>query len=124
MNLNRRRIVQTFAEFCFLYLAALWSGQEFSLADVPALTPVNVGLPALNSPSGAWGDYDNDGDLDLILAGFDNLVGPRFELWRNDHGLFTKAVGTGFPQGIQGTAVWGDYDNDGQLDLALNVQDA
>ncbi len=64
----------------------------------------------------AWGDYDNDGDLDLLVANF----GP--DLYRND-GLvngqfhFTRIWGA-FPQQQTINAVaWGDYDNDGDLDV-------
>ena len=59
----------------------------------------------------AWGDYDNDGDDDL----FDN--GPR--LLRNDDGAFvdvTEESGI-TAMGIHGTGVFGDFDNDGCLDV-------
>ena len=62
----------------------------------------------------AWGDYDNDGDLDLFLANFDS---PS-HLFRNDGGTWVDA--TSGPLAIEAyanAAVWGDYDNDGDLDL-------
>lgn len=64
----------------------------------------------------AWGDYDNDGDPDLYVA---NDFG-RNNLYRNNgDGTFTDVadelgvedLGAGM------SAAWGDYDNDGDLDL-------
>lgn len=69
----------------------------------------------------AWGDYDNDSDLDLLLGGWSALPvkGHYVRLYRNDAGEFVEVdaglpSGTGFFEGA-----WGDYDNDGDLDLAL-----
>lgn len=70
--------------------------------------PADAGLPG--SGNVAWGDYDDDGDEDIMLAG------PS--LWRNDGGVFVDvSAEAGVQVGI-GTAggVWGDYDNDGCLD--------
>ncbi len=65
-------------------------------------------------------DYDNDGDLDVYLmrGGWESAIRPS--LLRNDgHGTFTdvtEASGVGTPIASQ-SAAWGDYDNDGDLDL-------
>ncbi len=60
----------------------------------------------------AWGDYNNDGWLDLIVTGYDTLL-----LFRNDHGVLVRD--TRFPnlKGFWTGASWGDYDRDGNLDL-------
>jgi hypothetical protein len=68
----------------------------------------------------AWGDYDNDGDLDLYVA---NGSGQENRLYQNDNagtsfvnvGVSAKVNDTGEGQGV----AWGDYDNDGDLDLYL-----
>lgn len=64
----------------------------------------------------AWGDYDGDGDADLYVA---NDFG-RNNLYRNNgDGTFTdRAAALGVEDlGAGMSAAWGDYDNDGDLDL-------
>ncbi len=84
------------------------------------LTAVDAG--AISSDPGlfrgvAWGDYDNDGDLDCFIAG--NTSG----LYRNNGAppWFTKVtvpdIGTTDTRGW--SPGWGDYDNDGNIDLII-----
>jgi hypothetical protein len=72
-----------------------------------------------------WGDYDNDGWLDLFVMGFNYAaLGPMGypSLWHNNgNGTFTR-VEAGSPvteSGYEGCVGWGDYDNDGFLDLLI-----
>ena len=69
--------------------------------------------------SPALGDYDNDGDLDLYFTTV--YGGDNARLYRNDGGWqfsdVTAAEGlAGMPPTYQ--AAWGDFDMDGDLDLA------
>ena len=67
----------------------------------------------------AFADYDNDGDLDLYLA---NDTDQNILYRNNNDGTFTNTNGTdershtGDTRGGMGIT-WGDYDNDGDLDL-------
>ena len=69
----------------------------------------------------AWADYDNDGDLDLFVPRYDDRR-PGY-LWRNNGSSFSDITSAA---GITGTArqrsaCWGDYDNDGDLDLYITT---
>jgi len=73
-----------------------------------------------SSIGSTWGDYDNDGDLDLFVANAWNLNPKTNFLYRNDGaGTFTSittgAIVTDTTK--SNSASWGDYDNDGYLDL-------
>jgi len=79
-----------------------------------------VGLVGLANCSAEWGDYDNDGDLDLLMTG---LAAPQAfitSIYRNDgNGAFAEA-GAGLKGLLYASATWGDYDADGDLDILLN----
>jgi hypothetical protein len=71
----------------------------------------------------AWGDYDNDGWLDLFVPQYSLDGRPRSLLYRNNRdGTFTRIpngpIVTDIGDSIAGT--WGDYDNDGHLDLFVS----
>jgi ASPIC and UnbV/FG-GAP-like repeat len=71
----------------------------------------------------AWADYDNDGFLDLFLSDGDPFGSPVQRLYRNNgNGTFAR-ITTGplvADTGHARTAAWGDYDNDGYLDVVLS----
>jgi hypothetical protein len=70
------------------------------------------------SEGAAWGDFDNDGDPDLIITGYENFPAVVTKLYRNDTGEFTE-ITTDIPGVSYGSVDWGDYDNDGDIDLLL-----
>ncbi|UCE17265.1 MAG: VCBS repeat-containing protein [Gemmatimonadota bacterium] len=74
-----------------------------------------------SSHGGSWGDYDNDGDLDLFVAnGPYSGDGEADQLFRNDgDGGFSEMTGSVLAHnpGRSGSGVWADFDNDGNLDL-------
>ena len=84
------------------------------------LTSVPTSLPPAYLGSVAWGDYDSDGDLDVLIMG---ATGGGFsiiaDIFRNDgNGAFTN-INAGLPPADLGNAAWADYDNDGDLDVAM-----
>jgi hypothetical protein len=83
-------------------------------------TDIRAGLPAAYYASLAWGDHDNDGRMDLLLAGAGPplIVRPFAQVYQNA-GAFT-GVSTNLPGIFDCSVVWGDFDNDGRLDLALS----
>ena len=101
--------------------STLWRNEgELVFKDVTA----EVGLGRNNTRftlAAAWDDYDNDGDQDLYIA---NDFG-RNNLYRNDAGpqpgerLFTDVAAEAGVEDIGAgmSASWGDYNNDGHMDL-------
>jgi predicted nucleotidyltransferase len=79
----------------------------------------NIVLTGVESSSVAWGDYDNDGDLDILLTGFSSS-GYISKIYRNDGGnIFTEQTGIALTGVEKSSVAWGDYDNDGDLDILL-----
>jgi len=79
---------------------------------------IKAGLPGVSYGVGRWADYDNDGDLDVIISGNESSGRVITELFRNDEGTFTH-IDIGFVDLKLSDIAWGDYDNDGNLDFAL-----
>ncbi len=76
--------------------------------------------PLLQGRSIAWGDYDNDGYLDLFVArGSDNGAMKQTLYHNNRDGTFTDVTDQAGLSALSNNreACWGDFDNDGFLDL-------
>ncbi len=82
----------------------LGNGRFRRVADFPDVRIHGMGA--------AWGDYDNDGWVDLIVTGYNELL-----LFHNDHGKLRLDKRFQNRKGFWSGAAWGDYDNDGFLDL-------
>jgi hypothetical protein len=80
---------------------------------------IHPNLPQLNLTAVAWGDYDNDGDLDVAISGWQNDSTNVTKIFRNDgNGVFTD-IHADLPPVWWGSLAWGDVDNDGKLDLLM-----
>ncbi len=92
--------------------------------DNGSFTSLDIALTNLNYGRVVWGDYDNDGDMDILFSGRStDIFSPRCGIYRNDdNDIFTliNLPGTS----IGGDAAWVDYDNDGDLDIALCGRDS
>jgi PKD repeat protein len=77
-------------------------------------------IPGLIYGSLNAGDYDHDGDPDILICGMD--VEPITKIYRNDNGAFIDTE-TPINQVTDGMAIWGDYDNDDDLDIFLSGTD-
>ena len=69
--------------------------------------------------SSAWGDFDNDGDMDVFVG----ASSGSHKLMRNNNGVFenvtaSSGVSTLTATGIENATY--DFDNDGNLDIASN----
>ena len=92
------------------------TGQQFVIAnDSHNLKGVYSGRPS-------WGDYDNDGDLDLLISGLfnDEVTGdptPFSGLYYQDLGQFLLDTTLSIDSLGYSFTEFGDYDSDGDLDL-------
>jgi hypothetical protein len=79
----------------------------------------------MSTESSAWGDYDNDGWVDLFVCGEFNKDAPQghCRLYHNQRdGTFkdvAESAGVINDRYSKGSA-WGDYDGDGRLDLFVS----
>ncbi len=102
--------------FCFLFLF-------LSTMFANTFTSINTSMLGAMWDSAIWGDYDNDGYLDVLIAGFANSSIYISWLYHNNgNGTFTR-VSSGIPSVEYSYAAWGDYNNDGYLDILLNGYD-
>src|SRR6266498_2466710 len=101
------------------------SVSEIATPDVgAAFTRITTGPVATDggdSSGAAWGDYDNDGFIDLFVANNPSLNA----LYRNNgDGTFSK-ITNATPALDRGYGcAWGDFNNDGNLDLLVSNQSA
>jgi hypothetical protein len=86
-----------------------------------------TGQPLVNdngkSDGASWGDYNNDGKPDLCVV---NWYGQNNLLYKNDGGgnfTFMSSSIVSNDGGYSETCSWGDYDNDGYLDLYVTNSD-
>jgi hypothetical protein len=81
-------------------------------------TPDWSGPPLFKSDA-AWGDFDGDGDPDLAICGESGGV-PITRTYENTGSdLVLRQTLTGVQNEGSGGLTWGDYDADGDLDLAV-----
>ncbi len=114
-----------------LRLSLLRNRGDASFDDVT----IGAGLgEPITTESAAWGDYDNDGRLDLFVCGEYLIPGGqpsdrpgnprnRCRLYHNEgNGTFKDVAGRAgvVNERCAKGSVWGDYDDDGQLDLFVS----
>lgn len=114
----------------FLYINN-GNGTFSEAASSYGLLRANIVAPGAGSQDhdfhgSSWGDFDNDGDVDLYIdcggAGGAKSLPKNNHFMRNDGTTFvqiTDEAGVNDEWGRGRTPIWADYDNDGYLDLLV-----
>ena len=100
------------------------TGEDFTgiyINEAGSFVLSDAGIPDRVSSSVRFGDYDCDGDLDILLTGgtVDDTTSGYIHIFRNDGDFNFNQVDVGAPGIRYGNADFGDYNNDGWLDIAL-----
>jgi len=79
-------------------------------------------IPSVYRSSLEWGDYDNNNFVDIVIQGHDYteivIQSDTSEIYKNNtDGTFTRQSQIGLKQKLQGEISWGDFNNDGYLDI-------
>ncbi len=69
----------------------------------------------------AWGDYTGDGKLDLLITGW-TPEGGVIRVYKNVDGTLVEDKEQKIDAVFHSSAVWGDYDLDGDVDLIVSGQ--
>jgi hypothetical protein len=83
----------------------------------------SANLAPVSDSSAAWGDYNNDGNLDLLIAGMHNST-PTTTLYTGDGtGAFTADASASFVGVLRGAVAFVDYNSDGRPDVLVTGWD-
>ena len=87
--------------------------------DDGVFTDIQAGLTPFMDSAVAWGDHDNDGDLDILICGTTSYDTPDTYIFRNDNGAFVLSNAL-IPGIALGSVAWADCDHDGDLDILMS----
>ena len=99
--------------FILLVVPTLLIGLVFSEVE-------GVEIPNVSHGSFSWGDYNNDGLLDLLITGHDGS-NPISQVYRNEGDSYFSLQDQILLTGVwEGKGVWGDSNNNGLLDILIS----
>ncbi len=78
---------------------------------------------SLPSDGSSWGDFNNDGLPDLCVVNWWNKINLLYQNTGNGNFVFLNTSPVSSLQSYSETCSWGDYNNDGLLDLFITNSD-
>ncbi|MGB1891595.1 MAG: Ig-like domain-containing protein [Candidatus Latescibacterota bacterium] len=103
------------------FARSAWSQEQ--ILNVGQFVSSDQSIRALQQSSMAWGDVDDDGDLDLAISGQNRSGDAQTLYYMNNRGALELDAEASLPAIRSGDVAWADYDSDGDLDLALTGED-
>lgn len=115
---ERTAIVQIFSDDLFHTNAVYEFAVRGEVAPTNLLFDIQADLVPVGAVSMAWGDFNNNGRMDLAVMGTDgnNRFTDIYENLGNDEFVRIEA---GITPLESGDLAWGDFNNNGWLDLAV-----
>ena len=89
-----------------------------------SFTDIDFEFTGFQTCDASWGDYDNDGYLDILVSGCNNSYCSNtyyFEakIYKNNGNDTFTAISSSLTGVRYCSLAWGDYNNDGKLDILL-----
>jgi hypothetical protein len=97
------------------YVTQIFENQDGTYTDI------NAGLYGVRNSKLDWADYDDDGDLDLIVTGHVEYEDPSVcKVYRNDGSNTFTDLNLDIHGVRQGDVDWIDFNQDGKPDIVMN----
>lgn len=118
------KLIYKFTPLLSLCLFVLTTG-SLNAQDPSFFEVSSVDLTSVDRGSVAWGDYNNDGHMDILLTGQDSDFTPVAKVYENQGGGAFDEASTINLVGVKLSSVdWGDYNGSGYLDILISGEDS
>ena len=93
---------------------------DFYINDKGTFTPIGLVVPNLRRAKFSIVDYDEDGDIDILMAGYHGLSFPEKTFLLKNTPMGFVEIHTNLQGYHEGNFAWADFDQDGDLDVLIS----